>query len=181
MSATVGAGAGGAAGSVTCSVFRGLSRNSHPETTSISRAIDAIHRACMLAVHASWKPRSFVALRRGVPMNVRRLTPTILLTGFLTTCLWSKRMETVGEIVVNGEQIDLRKRGAGMRPNAPETPPLLVIALDGVSRALLYDTGRHKKLPNLASLLGGHRLEHAYFDDTLLSTLPSSTMAAWVT
>jgi hypothetical protein len=114
-------------------------------------------------------------------MSVRRLSPTILLTALLTTCLWSKRMKTAGEIVVNGDQIDLRERRAGMRPNAPETPPLLVIALDGVSRDLLYDMVRRGKLPNLASLLGGDRLEHAYFDDTLLSTLPSSTMAAWVT
>jgi predicted AlkP superfamily pyrophosphatase or phosphodiesterase len=56
-----------------------------------------------------------------------------------------------------------------------------VLALDGVSRDLLYDMLRRGKLPNLATLLGGDRLEHAYFDDTLLSTLPSSTMAAWVT
>ena len=113
--------------------------------------------------------------------SVRPLAVTFLLTAALTDCLWSKRMEKAGEIVVNGESVDLRERRADTRRNAPETSPLLVLALDGVSRDLLYDMLRSGKLPNLAILLGGDRLAHAYFDDTLLSTLPSSTMAAWVT
>jgi hypothetical protein len=85
------------------------------------------------------------------------------------------------QVVVTGEQLDLRKRPAGARPNAPGTPPVLVLALDGVSRDLLYDMLRSGKLPKLAALLGGDHFAHAYFDDTLLSTLPSSTMAAWTT
>src|ERR1019366_253910 len=55
--------------------------------------------------------------------------------------------------------------------------------LDGVDRRLLYELLRKNELPELAALLGGSegRFPHAYFDETLLSTLPSSTMAAWTT
>ena len=56
-----------------------------------------------------------------------------------------------------------------------------MLALDGISRGQLYEMVRAGELPNLAALLGGDRLSHAYFDDSLLSTLPSTTMAAWVT
>lgn len=110
-------------------------------------------------------------------MNLRIL---VLAGTLLDGCFW-KSLQKVSQLEISGEQLDLRKRGAGSRPNAPETPPLLVLALDGVSRDLLYDMLRARKLPNLATLLGGDRFDHAYFDDTLLSTLPSSTMAAWVT
>src|SRR5678815_5605884 len=93
----------------------------------------------------------------------------LLVTALLGGCLFRR----MAQVVINGEQIDLRTRPAGARPNAPETQPLLVLALDGVSRDLLYDMLRGGKLPKLATLLGGDRFEHAYFDDTLLSTLPS--------
>lgn len=49
-----------------------------------------------------------------------------------------------------------------------------------VSRELLYNLLRSGKLPNLAALLGGDRLSHAYLDDTFLANLPSTTMPAWV-
>lgn len=117
--------------------------------------------------------------RQSLPRVELQAAILIVVVGF-TSCFWT-RLQKGGEVVVNGEQIDLRKREPGSRPNAPETPPLLVLAMDGVSRDLLYGMLRGGKLPNLATLLGGQKLEHAYLDDTLLSTLPSSTMAAWVT
>jgi hypothetical protein len=56
----------------------------------------------------------------------------------------------------------------------------MIVALDGVSRPLLYDMLRAGELPNLAQLVGGDHFAHAHFDETFLSTLPSTTMAAWV-
>ena len=56
----------------------------------------------------------------------------------------------------------------------------MLVALDGVSRNLLYDMLRAGELPNLAALVGGDGLAHAHLDGSLLSTLPSTTMAAWV-
>ncbi|HEX8107176.1 MAG TPA: alkaline phosphatase family protein [Kofleriaceae bacterium] len=92
-----------------------------------------------------------------------------------------KRLEKVGELELHGEHVELRKRAKGSPPNDPDTPAMLVLALDGVSRQLLYDMLHRGELPNLAMLLGGEHFDHAYFDHSLLSTLPSTTMAAWAT
>jgi len=64
-------------------------------------------------------------------------------------------------------------------------PAILVLAFDGVGRAVLYPQLARGELPELAQLLGGaseetpSELPHAYLDDTILSVLPSSTLAAW--
>jgi hypothetical protein len=93
----------------------------------------------------------------------------------------------VAELVVHGDQRQLRERAAGTPPSSPDKPPILYLAFDGVGRDLLYDMLRKGKLPHLATLLGGatgpteSTFAHAHFDDHLLSTLPSSTMAAWAT
>ena len=75
----------------------------------------------------------------------------------------------------------MRKKGAPQ--SSPGRPPLLLLAFDGVNRALLYDLLRNGELPELAALLGGRAggFPHAHLDETFLSTLPSSTMAAWTT
>jgi hypothetical protein len=84
-------------------------------------------------------------------------------------------------LAVSGDDHHLRTRAEGSPASSPDAPPLFVLALDGISRGQLYEMVRAGELPHLAVLLGGDRLSHAYFDDTLLSTLPSTTMAAWVT
>ncbi|MEO8552493.1 MAG: alkaline phosphatase family protein [Kofleriaceae bacterium] len=76
---------------------------------------------------------------------------------------------------------ELRTRPEGARPSSPDAPPLLVLALDGVGRDLLYDMLRKGELPSFEALLGGDHLGHAYLDEHMLSTMPSTTMAAWVT
>ena len=89
------------------------------------------------------------------------------------------------KLVVKGDERQLRERAPGTPESSPEKPPILYLALDGVGRDLLYDMLRKGKLPNLAILLGGAgaggELPHAHLDEHLLSTLPSSTMAAWAT
>ena len=87
-----------------------------------------------------------------------------------------------------GDHRSLRGRAEGAPPSSPEKPPLLYLALDGVGRSTLYELLRAGKLPNLARLLGGaegagaeRAFPHAHFDERMLSTLPSSTMAAWMT
>ncbi len=81
------------------------------------------------------------------------------------------------KLLVGGDAHDLRKRAPGTAESSPSHPPILVIALDGVDRELLYDMIRAGELPAFSALLG----PHAYFDRTIMSTLPSSTMAAWAT
>src|SRR5690349_11863330 len=85
-----------------------------------------------------------------------------------------------GKLFVAGDQHALRERDQAARPSSPEAPPILLVALDGVSRSMLYDMLRAGELPHLAELLGGDSLTHADLDDRLLSTMPSTTMAAWV-
>ena len=62
-------------------------------------------------------------------------------------------------------------------------PRVLILALDGVDRDLLYRMLRKGELPELAQLLFGANGEfpHTHFEPRLLSTLPSSTIAAWTT
>jgi len=89
----------------------------------------------------------------------------------------------VGSLVVQGDHHVLRPRGADAPASSPAHPPILLLALDGVNRDLLYTELRSGKLPNLARLVGGAGgdFAHAHFNEHLLSTLPSTTMAAWMT
>jgi hypothetical protein len=88
------------------------------------------------------------------------------------------------KLVAAGDERDLRKREEGAPSSSADKPPILFLAFDGIGRELLYDMLRKGELPNFAALLGGAeggKLPHAHLEETMLSTLPSSTMAAWVT
>jgi hypothetical protein len=89
----------------------------------------------------------------------------------------------MGTLVAQGDDHVLRPRNADAPASSPDRPSLLLLALDGVGRDLLYAELRAGKLPNFARLLGGAGgdFAHAHFNDHLLSTLPSTTMAAWMT
>lgn len=87
------------------------------------------------------------------------------------------------EMIASGDTRSLRERPEGAPARSPALPGLLVVAIDGVDRDLLYDMLRRRELPGMARLLSSERgdLAHAHLDETTLSTLPSTTMAAWVT
>ena len=89
----------------------------------------------------------------------------------------------VAELVVRGDDRLLRKRTKGTPADSPGHPAILLLAFDGVDRPLLYDMLRKGELPMLSELLAGHHgtFPHTFFDESFLSTLPSSTMAAWST
>ena len=86
------------------------------------------------------------------------------------------------KLLVAGDNVELREPPEPDAANAAR-PDILLLALDGVGRDLLYDMLRDGELPELARLLGGSdgNFEHAWFDDRLTSTLPSSTGVAWAT
>ena len=107
---------------------------------------------------------------------MRRITSIAL--GVLVAGCAARQM---GKLAVQGDNHVLRPRSAGAPASSPDRPPILLLALDGVGRDILYGELRGGKLPNFAHLLGGTDLTHAHLDEHLLSTLPSSTMAAWVT
>jgi hypothetical protein len=87
------------------------------------------------------------------------------------------------EMIASGDTLVVRERPEGAPARSPARPGLLVVAIDGVDRDLLYDLLREGELPGMSRLLSsqGGELEHAHLDETTLSTLPSTTMAAWVT
>jgi hypothetical protein len=87
------------------------------------------------------------------------------------------------ELVILGDSRDLRKRSDDKPKSSPDKPPILLLLIDGMNRGLLYDMLRAGELPQLASLLGpgAGKLDHAHLDETLVATLPSSTMVAWTT
>lgn len=78
---------------------------------------------------------------------------------------------------------DVRELREGAETETPSgAPTLLILALDGVGRDVLYELIERGEMPELVALLGGadeRDLTHAHLDDTVLSVLPSSTLAAW--
>ncbi len=103
-----------------------------------------------------------------------------LALGLVALAAWAP---SLFELAAIGEERDLPDAG-GAAAATPEEATLLLLALDGVDRALLYELLKQGELPVLSALLGGAsggRFPHAHFDTGLLSTLPSSTLAAWAT
>ena len=84
------------------------------------------------------------------------------------------------QLVLTDTERTIRKREAGAPKSSPAHPPILFLAFDGVDRKLLYEMLQNDELPKLTDLLAGEgkKFPHAYFDQTLLSTIPSSTMTA---
>lgn len=90
----------------------------------------------------------------------------------------------VVELVATGSSRELIERSDDSPARSPQLPGLLILAIDGVNRSLLYDMLRSGELPAASVLLGGAadgRFPHAYFDESMLATLPSTTIPAWVT
>ena len=91
----------------------------------------------------------------------------------------------VAQLVGQGRARELRERGDDQPASSPLTNnKLLILLFDGIDRDTLYSMLREGQLPALAALLsdnGTYTFPHAHFDDRMIATLPSSTMAAWTT
>ncbi len=100
---------------------------------------------------------------------------------FLSACAAFSQLIRV---VFQGEDRTLRTRASGAPPNAPSQHGLLVLAIDGMGRDLLYSMLTTGELPELAALLGKSTsggFPHAYFAPDVLTTVPSTTGTAWAT
>jgi hypothetical protein len=98
----------------------------------------------------------------------------------LTSCAG---VSQVVKVLFGGETRTLRERAPG-EPHSPlRRPALLVLALDGMGRDLLYAMLSEGDLPELAALLGKGPggFPHAYFAPDVLTTVPSTTGVAWAT
>ena len=107
-----------------------------------------------------------------------RLALFLVLAASLSGCAWQAT-----QFWLAGDEIKLRDSEAPLAATS-DKPTLLIVAIDGIDRHLLYDMLRRGGLPEMARLLGGQTgddFEHAYFDETLESTLPSSTGVSWAT
>jgi len=116
--------------------------------------------------------------RAGLTVMVRGLSLGLLALS-ITGCVWH-----AAQFWVAGEQVELRETDADERPDAADAPQLLIVAIDGIDRHLLYDMLRAGELPEMARLLGddgADEFAHAYFQDSLVSVLPSSTAVSWAT
>lgn len=93
------------------------------------------------------------------------------------------RMGTKGALfALGGQAIELRERDDAAPPAAVR-PRLLLLAIDGVDRDILYDLLREGSMPKLAALLGmeAGAASHAHLEESMIATLPSSTAVAWAT
>jgi hypothetical protein len=101
----------------------------------------------------------------------------------LATTLGGCGLRDTASMLLSGDSIELRERPEGAPVRSSQHAPLLVLAIDGLDRDLLYEMLEQNELPELSRLIGGSAggFAHAHFDRTTLSTLPSTTMAAWVT
>lgn len=102
----------------------------------------------------------------------------VCLPFMLGGCVWN-----AAQFWVAGDQIELRDTDAEQRPAPADAPKLLILAIDGIDRHLLYDMLEAGELPHMARLLGGRDNEfpHAWFDRSIVSVLPSSTGVSWAT
>ena len=102
----------------------------------------------------------------------------LLLPLVLGGCVWQ-----AAQFWVAGEQVELRETDDDERPAPDGKPKLLILAIDGIDRHLLYRMLEEGRLPELAKLLGGtgDEFPNAYFERSMVSVLPSSTAVSWAT
>jgi len=90
--------------------------------------------------------------------------------------------EQVARLSLSDDSRTLRERPEGSaQRSSMGRPGILFLPIDGVDRFMLYEMLRAGELPGFAKLLGGDgkSFPHAHFDDSLIATMPSSTMPAW--
>jgi hypothetical protein len=88
------------------------------------------------------------------------------------------------QLLAHGETRTLRPASEARSGLTERRPDLLILAIDGVERDLLYPMLERGELPGMALLLGGQLgrdFRHAHLDRRILATMPSSTMPAWAT
>lgn len=84
---------------------------------------------------------------------------------------------SVADLLIQGDS--RRLRDGPDRATPAGEPSVVIVAIDGIDRALLYEMLRAGELPGLERLLGG--AGHAYFDPTVLAPMPTSTIPSWAT
>src|SRR5262245_48385314 len=89
------------------------------------------------------------------PRPVARPTVVAATMALFTAGLGCAAAGNVLQIATAGDSRMLRERPEAAPPSSPSRPALLLLALDGVDRDLLYDLLRRGELPGFAALLSG--------------------------
>ena len=90
--------------------------------------------------------------------------------------------DEVAKLAKIGNVRELRTRDDDAKTKAARRPSLLILAVDGMKRRILYDLLEKGEVPGLEALLGGRangHLEHAYLDESMLAPFPSVTLVGW--
>lgn len=88
----------------------------------------------------------------------------------------------VAVLATRGRSHELRDDDEARARPPSGKPALLIVALDGMKRAVLYDLLRSGRLPGLTALLGGGTggaLPHAHLSNAMIAGLPSITIVGW--
>lgn len=118
-------------------------------------------------------------------MTRKRLIALVVVVLVLGAGVWLwhryRIVRELGELTAEGSVRRLHERGDASPPRSAERPPVLILAIDGIDRDLLYELLRSGEMPGLGALLGLRNGEfpHAYFAEQVLTTLPSITYTAW--
>ncbi|MDB4988587.1 MAG: hypothetical protein JWN04_3765 [Myxococcaceae bacterium] len=114
------------------------------------------------------------------PRQQRALIGAILLAIASTACATTSQLV---EVLREGQHRRLRTRASGQAASSPHKPSLLILGIDGLGRDLVYSMLTAGELPELGALLGQSAagFPHAYFAEDVLTTLPTTTGAAWAT
>jgi predicted AlkP superfamily pyrophosphatase or phosphodiesterase len=129
-----------------------------------------------------YRPRGrWFSIGRWICKSIATSAPLLAFTGGTFAVGCSSNTE-IAKLVALGHERELRESNDPAPPQAGDRPSLLIVAIDGMSRDVLYDLLENGRLPGLESLLGGRTngwLAHAYLDRSVLAPFPSVTLAGW--
>jgi hypothetical protein len=111
-----------------------------------------------------------------------RVVAAVVAGALGTGCVFFRQSKELVKVIAHGESRRLRDEHGPRSALTEQRPDLLIIAIDGIDRDLLYGMLRRGELPGLQRFLGprrGGEFLHAHLDDSVLSVLPSSTIPAW--
>src|SRR5262245_1517567 len=115
-------------------------------------------------------------------MRLRTRVGTVIGAVAIAACTLAAcgNVRRLAHLAMMGDSKDLRDRDDD-EPRSHE-PTILVLAIDGMKRDVLYRLLEEGELPGLAKLLGGSengRFAHAYLDRHLIAPFPAVTIVGW--
>lgn len=159
-------------------------------STTLSPVAHRVGAGCLLSRHAFVWRCCMLGFKNGrLRLRVSRRLLAVLgaiaaAAAIAVGVAWAYSPNLIELLLGTQDQTKLRPNEPPLSAASDDEPALLVLAIDGVDRDLLYELLDAGELPALARLLGGKQGEswpHAHFEQRLLAAMPTSTLAAWAT